>query len=267
MRGSTRRRESLGRPPAALLTIAVIAAVALVLPILGLGWRLPWSDLGDLLTDEDTLRAAQLSLITSLVATAFCAVLGLPLAWVLAYVSFPGRRIVRAFVTVPLVLPPVVAGVALLAAFGRRGLVGKPLFDAFGVAIPFTTVAVVIAHVFVALPFFVVSVEGAMRLIPDEYSDVAADLYSSRMATFLHVTLPLALPGIAAGAVLSFARSLGEFGATITFAGNYPRTTQTLPLLTYTELNRDPGAAYALAMAMLVFCLVVLALLRERWIR
>jgi molybdate transport system permease protein len=183
----------------------------------------------------------------------------------LARVDFAGRSLVRVLVTVPLVLPPVVAGVALLTAFGRTGVVGAPLRD-IGVTIPFTTTAVVLAHTFVALPFFVVSVEGALRATNREYDEVAAVLGASRGHTFRRVTVPMAMPGVVAGMVLGWARSLGEFGATITFAGNFPGVTQTMPLAVYEALQSDPEAALVLSLVLLLVSLAVLALLRERWL-
>jgi len=249
-----------------LLVLSSVAVLFLVVPLVGLVARSPWRRLPDLLTDPVAVEALRLSLLTSAAATLLCLVFGLPLAWLLSRVAFRGRGILRALVTVPLVLPPVVAGVALLAAFGRNGVLGGPLYDWTGSTVPFTTLAVVLAHTFVAMPFFVISVEGALRASAGQYDVVAAVLGASRWLTFTRVTVPMALPGIAAGMILGFARSLGEFGATITFAGNYPGTTQTMPLLTYVELNRDPETAYALSLAMLAVCLVILGLLRERWI-
>jgi molybdate transport system permease protein len=184
----------------------------------------------------------------------------------LARLDVPGRSLLRAAVLVPLVLPPVVAGVALVTALGRNGLVGRPLDAAFGITIPYTTTAVVIAHTFVSMPFYVLSVEGALRSSGEEYDAVAATLGADRWTTFRRVTLPLAMPGVVAGAALAWARSLGEFGATITFAGNYPGTTQTMPSLIYTELQSDPMVARTVSMVLLVVSVVVLALLRNRWL-
>jgi molybdate transport system permease protein len=169
-------------------------------------------------------------------------------------------------VTVPLVLPPVVAGVALVSAFGRTGLVGRPVYEATGYSLPFTTEAVVLAHVFVSLPFVVISLEGALRSANTEYDAAAATLGATRWTTFRRVTVPLALPGIAAGMVLGWARSIGEFGATITFAGNYPGVTQTMPTLIYEKLAHDPDAARTLSLLMLVFSIGILLLLRDRWL-
>ena len=254
----------LGRAPLRLLAPALLGLAFLVVPLLALVARTPVRGLPARLTDPVVLDALWLSLWTATAAMAISFVIGLPLAWVLARVDFRGRSLVRVLVLVPLVLPPVVAGVALLTAFGRSGVLGAPLRE-LGVTIPFTSVAVVLAHTFVALPFFVISVEGALRASSSEYDEVAAVLGASRAATFLRVTLPMAFPGIAAGLVLGWARSLGEFGATITFAGNFPGVTQTMPLLVYEALNTDPEAARVLSLVMLAVSVAVLALLRERW--
>ena len=256
----------LGRPPAPLVAVAAVASLFLVLPLLALVADSPWRDLPALLSEPATRDALRLTLLTSLAATALCLVLGLPLSWVLARVAFPGRRLLRALVLVPLVLPPVVAGVALLTALGRSGLVGAPLRDATGATLPYTTTAVVIAHTFVALPFFVISVEGALRARGPAYDIVAATLGASRLHTFTRVTVPMIAPGIGAGLVLAWARSLGEFGATITFAGNYPGTTQTMPTLIYTALQADPAAARALSLVLLAVSIAVLVALRSRWL-
>ncbi len=259
------RGPALGRAPARLLVPAAVAAVFLALPMVALLARTPWTDFLTHLTDPAVLDALRLSLVTSLAAIAVVSVVGVPLAWTLARVDFPGRSLVRALVIVPLVLPPVVGGVALLSAFGRRGLVGGPLYDATGISIPFTTTAVVIAHAFVALPFFVLSVEGALRAADREYDVVAATLGASRWTTFRRVGLPLAGPGLLAGLVLGWARALGEFGATITFAGNYPGTTRTMPSAIYVALQSDQDAALVLSVILMVVSVAILALLRERW--
>ncbi|MGH3330411.1 MAG: ABC transporter permease [Nocardioidaceae bacterium] len=259
------RPAALGRPPARLVAPAVLGLAVLVLPLVALLARTPWSTMPQRLVEPAILDALRLSLVTSTVAIAICLVLGLPLAWLLARVPFPGRGFVRALVTVPLVLPPVVAGVALLVAFGRNGIVGGPLRDWFGVTIPYTTAAVVIAHTFVAMPFFVISVEGALRATSQEYDVAAATLGADRWTVFRRVTLPLALPGIAAGLVLGWARSLGEFGATITFAGSFPGTTRTMPLAVYNALQSDFEAALVLSVILLLVSVLVLVLLRDRW--
>ncbi len=259
------RTTGLGRAPARLLVPAGLAGVFLLLPMAALLARTPWGDFLSQLTEPAILDALRLSLVTSLAAIVVVAIVGVPLAWVLARVDFPGRSVVRALVIIPLVLPPVVGGVALLSAFGRQGLVGAPLRDAFGVTLPYTTTAVVIAHAFVALPFFVLSVEGALRATNREFDVVAATLGASRWTTFRSVSLPLAGPGLLAGLVLGWARALGEFGATITFAGNFAGTTRTMPSAIYTALQSDPDAAIVLSVILMILSVAVLALLRERW--
>ena len=249
-----------------LVLPAVAGLIFLVLPLAGLLVRAPWSTLGTRITAPAVLDALRLSLITATLATALCLLVGVPLAWVLARVSFPGRRLVRSLVTVPLVLPPVVGGVALLLALGRNGLLGQWVYRWFGVTLPFTTAGVVVAEAFVALPFLVISVEGALRAADLRYEDAAATLGASRWTTFRRVTLPLIAPGIGAGAVLCWARALGEFGATITFAGNFPGRTQTMPLAVYLALETDPQAAIVLSLVLLAVSVLVLAGLRGRWV-
>ena len=263
---STQGQPRLGRAPLVLVVPAALAALLLVVPLVTLVADTPWSRLGDQLTSSAVGDALRLTVLVSLVTVVVCLLLGTPLAWLLARVSFPGRSVLRAAVLVPLVLPPVVAGVALVTAFGRTGFIGRPLDDWFGVTIPYTTTAVVIAHTFVSMPFYVLSVEGALRSAGEEYDAVAATLGADRWTTFRRVTLPLATPGVLAGAALAWARSLGEFGATITFAGNYPGTTQTMPSLIYTQLQDDPMVARTVSMVLLVVSIAVLALLRNRWL-
>ncbi|MEW2147224.1 ABC transporter permease [Micromonospora vinacea] len=262
-RPATRRRR--GRVPAALLIPAGLGLLFLVLPLAGLLIRAPWTTLPERLTEPGALTALRLSVQTATLATALCLLLGVPLAWVLARVEFPGRRLVRALVTVPLVLPPVVGGVALLLVFGRRGLLGGWLATTFGVTLPFTTTGVVLAESFVAMPFLVIAVEGALRAADHRYEEAAATLGASRWTTFTHVTLPLVAPGLAAGAVLCWARALGEFGATITFAGNYPGRTQTMPLAVYLALETDLESAIVLSLVLLVVSVGILVALRDRW--
>ena len=254
--------------PRALWIPAAIALALLVLPLLGLIIRAPWAQLPELLSRPTVLQALGLSVGTGALTTVLSLLLGVPLAFVLAAsVDWPAvpRRLMRALVTVPLVLPPVVGGVALLLLLGRRGLVGQPLDDLFGVTIPFTTAAVVIAQTFVAMPFLVLSVEGALRASDRRFEIAAGTLGASRFTIFRRVTLPLIAPGIGAGALLCFTRALGEFGATITFAGSFPGVTQTLPIATYLELQRDPDAAIALSLVLIVVSIVVLVSLRDRW--
>ncbi|CAB4926020.1 unannotated protein [freshwater metagenome] len=238
----------------------------LVLPLLGLLVRAPWSDLWPQLTEPQVGQALRLSLVSATLATVVSLVLGVPIAWVLARSTVPGRSVLRALVTVPLVLPPVVGGVALFLVLGRQGIIGRLLYEQFDVTIPFTTTAVVIAETFVAMPFLVISVEGALRAADARFEDAAATLGADRWTTFRRVTLPLVAPGVAAGAVLCWARALGEFGATITFAGNFPGTTQTMPLAVYLALQSNPEGAIVLSLVLLFVSLATLLLLRDRWL-
>jgi molybdate transport system permease protein len=252
--------------PVALLVPALLGLAFLVLPLVGLLVRAPWTTMPRRLAEPGVLGALRLSLLTASLATVLCLLLGVPLAWLLARAEFPGRRIVRALVTVPLVLPPVVGGVALLLVFGRRGLIGAWLDSTFGLTLPFTTTGVVVAEAFVAMPFLVIAVEGALRGADTRYEEAAATLGARRWTTFTHVTLPLVAPGIVAGGVLCWARALGEFGATITFAGNYPGRTQTMPLAVYLALETDLDAAIVLSLILLTVSVTILASLRDRWI-
>lgn len=259
-------RPALGRTPLPLAAAAAVALVVLLVPVASLLIRAPWSDLLDHLGSAAVLEALRLSLVSATLAAALSLVLGVPLAWMLARVSFRGRPLVRALVTVPLVLPPVVGGIALLMAFGRRGVVGEPAYEVFGLTIPFTMTAVVLAQTFVALPFLVISVEGALRSADVRYDEVAATLGASRWTTFRTVTLPMTLPGVVSGLVLAWSRALGEFGATITFAGNFPGTTRTMPLAIYTARQAEPETALVLSVILLGISVAVLVALRERWI-
>ncbi|WP_432169659.1 ABC transporter permease [Streptomyces sp. 1222.5] len=266
-RPGRRRAGTGGRRgvPLPLLLPGVLALVFLLLPLLALLLRAPWRSLPEQLTSPEVWQALQLSLITATAATAVSLVLGVPLAWLLARTEFPGRGLVRALVTLPLVLPPVVGGVALLLALGRNGVVGQWLDAWFGITLPFTTAGVVIAEAFVAMPFLVISVEGTLRAADPRYEEAATTLGASRFTAFRRVTLPLIAPGVAAGSVLAWARALGEFGATITFAGNFPGRTQTMPLAVYLALQNDPEAAIALSLVLLTVSIAVLAGLRDRW--
>lgn len=255
-----------GRMPAVLVLPAVLALAFLLLPLAALLVRAPWRTLPTALVSPEVLQALRLSLVCATLATLLCLVLGIPLAWLLARARFPGRSLVRALVTVPLVLPPVVGGVALLLLLGRRGLLGQHLDAWFGITIPFTTTAVVLAEAFVALPFLVIAVEGALRGADARYEDAAATLGASRFTVFRRVTLPMVAPGVVAGAVLCFARALGEFGATITFAGSFPGVTRTMPLSVYLALETEPEAAIVLSLVLLLVSVLVLATLRDRWV-
>ena len=249
-----------------LLVPAALAVAFLVLPLVALIVRAPWTTLPGALLSAEVGQALRLSLVCATSATVLSMVLGIPLAWVLARAQFPGRRFLRALVTVPLVLPPVVGGVALLLLLGRRGLVGQYLDAWFGVTLPFTTPAVILAETFVAMPFLVIAVEGALRGADRRYEDAAATLGASQSLIFRRVTLPLIAPGVSAGAVLCFARALGEFGATISFAGSFPGVTRTMPIEVYLALETDPPAAIVLSLVLLAVSVVVLVSLRDRWL-
>lgn len=255
-----------GRVPRAAVAVAMVAVAFVALPLVGLLQRVSWSTLGHDLTTTEATSALRLSLWCSVAAAALSVALGLPLAWVLARVPFSGRSLVRGAVLVPLVLPPVVGGVALLGAFARRGLVGSLLYDWFGVQLTFSTVGVIVAETFVALPFFVITVEAGLRAVDRRLEDAAATLGATRTQTFRWVTLPLVGRAVVAGTVLSWARALGEFGATITFAGNIVGRTQTLPLAVYLQLEARPDVAIALSLVLLVVSLGVIVGLRERWL-
>jgi molybdate transport system permease protein len=252
--------------PWPLALTALVTIAFLLVPLVGLVVRAPWRSLGQVLAETQVVEALRLSLVCASAATVLSLVFGVPLAWVLARARFRGHGLLRALVTLPLVLPPVVGGVALLLAFGRRGIVGQYLDSWFGFTLPFTTLGVVVAETFVAMPFLVVTVEGAFRSADRGYEEAAATLGASRLTVFRHVTLPLVAPSLVAGSVLCWARALGEFGATITFAGNFPGRTQTMPIAVYLALERDPKAAIALSLVLLAVSVAVLVGLRDRWL-
>jgi molybdate transport system permease protein len=254
------------RPPALVVIAATAGLMLFALPLIGLLQRADWRSLTDDLSTPAASAAMRLSLSTSLAATLLAVALGLPLAWVLARTEVPGRSVMRALVLLPMVLPPVVGGVALLAAFSRRSPLGSWLYDAFGIQLTFSWAGVVLAQTFVAMPFFVITVEAGLRAADQRLEQVAAGLGASRSMVFRRVTLPLIAPSLAAGAVLAWARALGEFGATITFAGNIAGRTRTLPLAVYLALESDQDAAIALCLVLLVVSFVVLVSLRGRWL-
>ncbi|MDF9805260.1 NifC-like ABC-type porter [Streptomyces sp. HB372] len=259
------RRTAGARAPLLLTVPALLAVAFLMLPLVGILVRTSWGELGDHLTAEATTEALRLSLLVSLWALGLSLLLGVPLAWLLARVPFPGKAFVRSLVLLPMVLPPTVGGVALLLAFGRRGLLGPWLEDTFGVTLPFHTSGAVLAATFVAMPFLVISLEGALGGLRPRYEETAASLGASPVRVFLTVTLPMVAPGLIAGAALTWARALGEFGATITFAGNLPGTTQTLPLQVYLLLQDSPEAATSVSLLLLAIAMIVLIALRGRW--
>jgi molybdate transport system permease protein len=259
---STARRAGAAGPvtlgvPRWILVIAAVGALFIVLPIVGMTGRVDWAHFGGLITSRSAVTALLLSLRTAAASTVLCLLFGVPMALVLARSRFPGQRLVRAVVLLPLVLPPVVGGIALLSTFGRRGLLGQT-FEVLGIEIAFSTTAVVLAQTFVALPFLVLSVEATLRASGARYEAVAATLGATPSVVFWRVTLPLVLPGLVAGAVLAFARALGEFGATLTFAGSLEGVTRTLPLEIYLQRETDPDAAVALALVLVAVAVVVM---------
>ncbi len=258
----SRRRNPLG-----VVILAVIGLFFFTIPLIGLLARAPWSDLPDLLSSEIVLDALRLSLISSLGATALSALLGIPLGLMLARAEFPGRSVLRGLVLLPLVLPPVVAGTALLFALGRRGVIGEPINEVTGLVLPFSIWGVIIAAALVAMPFLVISVESAVRNLDPRFEGAAATLGAGKWRTLRAVTLPMIGPSLAAGLLLTWARAFGEFGATITFAGNLQGRTQTLPLAVFVALEQDRDTAIAISLVMVAISLSVLILLRDRWWR
>ena len=246
--------------------LALVGVGFFALPLVGLIQRAPWSDVWTALTTPVAKDAMRLSLECSLWATALSVLFGVPLAYVLARARFPGRSLVRALVVLPMVLPPVVGGVALLYAFSvNNGLIGSWLHDALGVQLTFSTAGAVLAETFVAMPFLVITVEAGLRSMDRRYEDAAASLGAGRWTVFRRITLPLIAPSLFAGAALAWARSLGEFGATITFAGNIQGRTQTMPLAVYLFLESEQGTAIMLSLVLLAVSIIVLVLLRDRW--
>ena len=242
---------------------AGIGALFVLLPLVAVLGKVPWSDVWPLLTSESSRAALGLSIRTASASTTLCLLLGVPMALVLARSRVPGVRLLRSFVLLPLVLPPVVGGIALLYTFGRQGLLGSTL-EVLGVQIAFSTTAVVLAQTFVALPFLVLSVEGTLRTSGQRYEAVASTLGARPSTVLWRVTLPLVLPGLVSGAVLSFARALGEFGATLTFAGSLQGVTRTLPLELYLQREVDPDAAVALSLLLVLVAVLIVFLVRGR---
>ncbi|GAA1904216.1 ABC transporter permease [Streptomyces sodiiphilus] len=266
--GSTTRTPSraIARPrqPAVLTAPAVLAVALLAIPLLGVLAGAPWSELPARLGSARVREALGLSLLVSGWALLLSVLLGVPLAWVLARAHFPGKPLIRSLVLLPLVLPPTVAGVALLQGFGRSGLLGGPL-EAIGVSLPFTTAGAVLAAAFVSMPFLVITLEGALAGLDSSLEEAAASMGAGPLQILRLVTLPLVLPSLTAGAALTWARALGEFGATLTFAGNLPGVTQTLPLQVYLLLQEDPAGATAVSLLLVVIAAAVLLSLRGRW--
>jgi len=260
-----RTRRTTSRPPVILVVLGALGASVVLVPLAGLLGRAPWGTLLERLGDDTVLDALRISLITSVAAAVIATIVGVPLAWLLARTEFPGRRLLRAVVTLPMVLPPVVGGAALLFALGRRSPIGMFLDDQFGIVLPFSMAGVIIANTFVALPFLVVTVEGAIAALDGRHEAAAATLGASRLTVFRRVVLPMIRPSLIAGIVLAWARAFGEFGATITFAGNLPGRTQTLPLAVFAELDAERDTAIAISLLMVAVSIGVLVALRERW--
>lgn len=253
------------RIPRPLYALATLGALFLILPVTALLLRANWAAILPALASESARDALRLSLLCASAAVVLCLIFGIPLALILARFDNIFTRLLRALITLPLVLPPLVGGIALLYLLGRTGLVGRSLDLAFGITIPFTTAAVIIAEAFVAMPFLVISVEGALRTAGTGYESMAATLGASRWTTFRRVTLPLIGPGLASGTVLTGARALGEFGATALFAGNMIGETRTMPLAIYTYFNgsgTDQDTAIALSVLLIFVAIIFLVLLR-----
>lgn len=254
------------RLPAGVMTPALIGIATLVLPLAALVLRVDWATVPTTLADPATRGALGLSLVTATIATVLCIVLGVPLALVMARAEGALASILRALTTLPLVLPPLVGGLALLTLLGRGGMLGDWLLDA-GIRIPFTTPAVIIAQTFVALPFLVISVEGALRGLDEGYERVAESLGAKPWTVLRRVTLPLLAPSLAAGSILCFTRALGEFGATALFAGNAAGSTRTMPLAIYTAFNGagvSQDVAITLSLLLVLVAIVALLCLRSR---
>lgn len=244
---------------------AALGALFVITPLLAVLLRIDWPNFLPLITSESSRTALLLSLKTATASTVVCVLLGVPMALVLARARFAGQSVLRALVLLPLVLPPVVGGIALLYTFGRQGLLGHHL-EVLGLRVAFSTTAVVLAQSFVSLPFLVVSLEGALRSAGSGYENVAATLGAKPTTVLRTVTLPLVLPGLMSGAVLAFARSLGEFGATLTFAGSLQGVTRTLPLEIYLQRETDADAAVALSLLLIVLAAgIVIATTGRRW--
>ena len=253
---SSRRNYVYAGIPGWVIGIATLGAMFVVLPLIAMTTRVNWPQFMALITSESSMDALGLSLRTSLASTALCVLFGVPMAIVLARTAFWGQKVLRSLVLLPLVLPPVVGGIALLYTFGRRGLLGQS-FEAIGVTIAFSTTAVVLAQTFVALPFLVLSLEGALRTVGTRYEAVGATLGARPTTVLRRITLPLVAPALVSGAVLSFARALGEFGATLTFAGSLQGVTRTLPLEIYLQRETDPDVAVALSLVLVVVAVIV----------
>jgi molybdate transport system permease protein len=265
-RARARRGAGLGTP-AVVVPPAIIGVLFLLIPTLALVVRTPWHDLGRIYRGEGVWTALRLSVESSLEATVASLVFGVPIAWLLARLRVPGMGLVRAIVTIPLVLPPVIGGVGLFDGYGRNGMLGHPIHSVLGQDLPFTFSGIVVAQTFVAMPFLVITVEGAFRIADRGVEEAAATLGASRGRIFSRVTVPLVMPAIVAGSVLCWARALGEFGATLLFGGNVRGVTQTLPTAVLTVFDDNPADAPALSLPLIAVALIVLVALRDKWLR
>jgi molybdate transport system permease protein len=252
------------RTPPALWILAIVGAVFVSLPLIALLLRAPWADIAPSLGRAGAGAALRLSIVVSLTATALSLLLGVPLAWILARTRVPGRSVLRAVVVLPVVLPPVVGGIGLLAALGRGGVVGRWLYDAFDLQLTFTTWGAILATTFVSMPLVVLATEAGLRSIDLRFEQAASALGASPRYAIRRIVLPMLGPQLAAGAVLAWARALGEFGATITFAGNLAGRTQTLPLAVYETRLTDPGGAIFLSLVLVAISVAVLVVMRDR---
>lgn len=254
------------RAPWPILVLALVGVVFFLLPLIGLLVETPWGDLATLLVGDVVLDALRVSLIASLAAVLISVLVGVPLAWVLARVDFPGRAVVRGLVLLPLVLPPVVGGAALLFSLGRNGVLGAPVYDLTGLVLPFSTWGVIVAVTFVSMPFLVITVEAALRNMDRRHEGAASTLGASRWTVMRRITLPMVWPALLSGLVLTWARAIGEFGATVTFAGSLQGETQTLPLAVFVAMERDRPTAIAMSLVLVAVSLTVLVALRDRWL-
>ena len=257
------RPERAGGLQSSLVALAGLGAAFFILPLVALVAQAPWSRSIAALTSSFSRDALTLSLLVGTGALLLSLLIGLPLAWVLARASFPGRTLLRGLVTVPMVLPPVVAGIGLLSAFGRSGLLGRPL-EVLGLDVALSTMAAVLAAAFVSAPFLILTLEAGFARVDPELEDAARTMGAREWRTFRTVTLPSLRPSLAAGGALCFARALGEFGATITFAGNLRGRTQTAPLAIFEAFQTDPGLALLLSLLLLGFAALLVILLRVR---
>lgn len=264
MTSTSRRQAGIRSSPRGVWALGLLGAAFLALPVVGLVLRAPWGSAAARLTRPGVGEALRLSVLSATASTLLALLLGVPLAWLLARERIPFKPLIRAIVLVPLLLPPVVSGVGLLATLGRRGLVGGHLFDWFGLRLPFSTAGVVVAVSYVALPFVVITMEGAFQSVDRGLEDAAATLGARPLSVTRTITLPLVLPSLAAAAMLAWARAIGEFGATVTFAGNLPGRTQTLPLATFLALETDLDQAILLSLLVLVPTIILLAIIRGR---